>query len=284
MMNKLSTAERLKDLRVSVMDLNLEELAEKTGLSRSALGKYETDDCGDISSFALITLAKFYGVSTDYILGLTEEKTPVSYGTENQYFSQDVLAYLKSGKINCRLLSELIMHKDFRKLMTDLEIVVDRHVDQYIDIVKMMMSTTRKTIMEKHGADTEDVNMKTLELASQAQDIYLANVIHDDLDAIIRDIREDHLSDVNTADPEGIANQEKIKSVIELAASGAPKREVFMRVMKEFARIPQKKQTEEDADALMRIVSKSDLVREPKRKRGKMRLFRKKEQEPNGNA
>ena len=56
MMEKISTAERLKDLRVSVMDLNLEELAEKKGLSRSALGKYESDDCGDISTFALITL------------------------------------------------------------------------------------------------------------------------------------------------------------------------------------------------------------------------------------
>ena len=284
MMDKLSTAERLKDLRVSVMDLNLEELAEKTGLSRSALGKYETDDCGDISTFALITLAKFYGVSTDYLLGLTEEKAPVYHGDENQYFSQEVLDYLKSDKINRRLLSELIMHKDFRRLMTDLEIVVDRDVDQYMDIVKMLMPAIRKTIMEKHGADEEDVNMKTLELASQAQDIYLANVIHDDLDAIIRDIRENHLNNINTADPEGIANQEKIKSVIDLAASGASKREVFMRVMKEFARIPQKKQTEEDADALIRIVSKSDLVREPKRMRGKMRLFRKKEQEPNGDV
>ena len=42
--------------------------------------------------------------------------------------------------------------------------------------------------------------------------------------------------------------------------------------------------TEEDADALMRIVSKSDYIREPKRKRGKMRLFRKKDQEPEGDA
>lgn len=284
MMDKLSTAERLKDLRVSVMNLNLEELAEKTGLSRSALGKYESDDCGDISTFALITLAKFYGVSTDYLLGLTEEKAPAYHGEENQYFSQEVLDYLKSDKINRRLLRELIMHKDFRRLMTDLEIVVDRHVDQYMDIVNMLMPATRKTIMEKYGADEEDVNMKTLELASQAQDIYLANVIHDDLDAIIRDIRENHLNDIHTAEPEGIASQEKIKSVIELAASGASRRELFMQVMKDFARIPKKKQTEEDADDLIRIVSKSDIIREPKRMRGKIHLFRKKDKDTNEDA
>lgn len=284
MMDKLSTAERLKDLRVSVMNLNLEELAEKTGLSRSALGKYETDDCGDISSFALITLAKFYGVSTDYILGLTEEKKPSSYDTENQYFSQEMLAFLKSGKINRRLLSELIMHKDFRRLMTDLEIVVDRHIDQHVEIFKTMMPSIRMKILEKHKADKEDLNMKTLELDSHAHDIYLAQVIHDDLDAIIRDIRENHLNDINTADPEGIVNQEKIKALIELSVSGATIKEVVSQSMKEFVRIPKKKQTSEDTDALIRIVSKSDYVQKTKSLRGKVRWFCKKEKETNVDA
>lgn len=284
MMDQLSTAERLKDLRVSVMNLNLEELAEKTGLSRSALGKYETDDCGDISSFALITLAKFYGVSTDYILGLTEEKKPSSYGTENQYFSQEMLDYLKSGKINRRLLSELIMHKDFRKLMTDLEIVVDRHIDQHIEIIKTMMSTVRTKILEKHKADKEDLYMKTLELDSHAHEIYLAQVIHDDLDVIIRDIRENHLNDINTADPERMANQEKIKALIELAVNRGTLKEVVSQSMKQFVRVPKKKQTPEDTAALIRIVSKSDYVQKPKRMRGKGRWFRKKDKETNEDA
>lgn len=39
---KLSVPERLKDLRTE-RKLKLEELAEITGLSKSALGSYETD-------------------------------------------------------------------------------------------------------------------------------------------------------------------------------------------------------------------------------------------------
>ena len=75
MQPKLTVQERLKDLRVVDFDLTLEELAERTGLSRSALGKYESDEnAKDISPFAILTLAKFYGVSTDYLLGLTENK------------------------------------------------------------------------------------------------------------------------------------------------------------------------------------------------------------------
>lgn len=73
---KLTLGERLKDLRVE-QHLTLETLAERTGLSKSALAKYEGDDVTDISLYAVTTLAEFYGVTTDYLLGMTEnKKTP----------------------------------------------------------------------------------------------------------------------------------------------------------------------------------------------------------------
>ena len=70
MQPKLTIQERLKDLRVE-RGLTLEQLSAETGISKSALGKYEADDFKDISPFSMVELAKFYGVSTDYLLGLT---------------------------------------------------------------------------------------------------------------------------------------------------------------------------------------------------------------------
>ena len=69
----LTIQEKLKDLRVE-HGLTLEQLADQTGLSKSALGKYENDDYKDISPFAIVTLAKFYHVTTDYLLGVSEQK------------------------------------------------------------------------------------------------------------------------------------------------------------------------------------------------------------------
>ena len=60
---KLTLGERLKDLRVE-RNLKLETLAEQTGLSKSALSKYESDDVTDLSIYAVTTLAEFYGVTT----------------------------------------------------------------------------------------------------------------------------------------------------------------------------------------------------------------------------
>ena len=74
MQTKLTIQDRLKDLRVKDWHLTLEQLAEATGLSRSTLGNYETNDFKDISPFSVVRLAQFYGVSTDYLMGVTEQK------------------------------------------------------------------------------------------------------------------------------------------------------------------------------------------------------------------
>ena len=70
---KLDTSERIKDLRVEKR-LTMEQLAELTGLSSSAIGKYESGEYKDISAFAIAKLADKLGVSTDYLLCRTEQK------------------------------------------------------------------------------------------------------------------------------------------------------------------------------------------------------------------
>ena len=60
-----SIQERLWELRKD-KGLNLEELSELTGISKSALGSYEKEDYKEINHGNLITLADFYEVSVDY--------------------------------------------------------------------------------------------------------------------------------------------------------------------------------------------------------------------------
>lgn len=56
------------------MYLTLEQLAEQSGLSKSALVKYEPDNDKDISQFVITTQAYFSGMSTNYLIELTEIK------------------------------------------------------------------------------------------------------------------------------------------------------------------------------------------------------------------
>ena len=63
---------RLKDLREDA-DLYQKDVAKILNMSQTGYSKYETET-NDIPTSILIKLAIFYETSTDYILGLTNEK------------------------------------------------------------------------------------------------------------------------------------------------------------------------------------------------------------------
>lgn len=66
--------QRIRDLRED-SDLKQRELAEILGCSQRVYSNYERGDL-DIPTEVLIKLAQHYGVSVDYILGLTDNKMP----------------------------------------------------------------------------------------------------------------------------------------------------------------------------------------------------------------
>ena len=63
---------RIRDLRED-NDMTQTEIAKILNMSQTGYSKYETGE-NDIPTLILIKLADFYGVSVDYILGLTEKK------------------------------------------------------------------------------------------------------------------------------------------------------------------------------------------------------------------
>ena len=199
MQPKLTIQERLKDLRVE-RGLTLEQLSAETGISKSALGKYEADDFKDISPFSMVALAKFYGVSTDYLLGLTEQKNHPNTELDALHLGDDAIEVLRTGKFNHRLLSELICHKDFQRFMLDTEIYVDRIADMRINDMNAVLEAVRQMTLMKNGGEENDLHLRTLEVAQIREDEYFGSLIAGDLKDILRDIRSEHRPDTMTAD------------------------------------------------------------------------------------
>ncbi len=71
---------RIRALRED-RDLSQTEFAVILGMSQTGYSKYETGE-NDIPTAILIAMAKYYKTSTDYILGLTDIKTPYPGKTE----------------------------------------------------------------------------------------------------------------------------------------------------------------------------------------------------------
>ena len=196
---KLSIQEKLKDLRIE-RGLSLQELSEQTGLSRAALGNYETDDYKEISHNAIIILADFYGVSSDYLLGLTENREHHSFPVDKLGLDDDTLDLLKSGKLNVRLICEIIKHPEFLNLLSDLEIYVDNLAGMQIRNMNTMIEQTRLRL-QNNGVPDSDHYMKTLEAASINEDNYFNNLLGNDIVKIAKDLREAHGKDADTGDP-----------------------------------------------------------------------------------
>ena len=257
----LTIQEKLKDLRVE-HGLTLEQLADQTGLSKSALGKYENDDYKDISPFAIVTLAKFYHVTTDYLLGVSEQKNHSDTELSALHLSDDAIDVLKAGKFNPRLLSEIISHHDFQKMMLDAEIYVDRIADMRISDMNAVLQAVRQMVLMQQGETENDLYLRTLELAQIQEDEYFCHVISDDLKLILRDIREAHKKDSESAPQTTVANElkENLEAVENFKGSRLEKLAVLY--CKQLG-INYKNLSDEEFRWLIRILQKSKKMGTP---------------------
>ena len=201
---KLTIGERLKDLRVE-RKLTLEQLSAEVGISKSALGKYESDNGKDISPYSILLLADYYGVSCDYLMGRTETKNHPNTALHELHLGDASIDVLKTGKFNHRLLSELICHKDFQRFMLDAEIYVDRIADMRVNDMNAVLEAVRQMALMKNGGEENDLHLRTLEVAQIREDEYFGSLIADDLKGILRDIRSEHRPDTMTADETSLA-------------------------------------------------------------------------------
>jgi len=196
---KLTIQEKLKDLRTE-KGLSLEQLAEQTGLSKSALGSYESNDYKDISHTAITTLAEYYGVSGDYLLGLTENREHHSFPVDELGLDDATISLLKSGNLNVRLICEMIKHSEFINFLSDLEIYVDNLAGIQIRNMNKYIEQTRISLKEKQGISNADHYMKTLEASIINEDNYFGNLLGNDIRTIAEAIREAHKKDSDTGD------------------------------------------------------------------------------------
>lgn len=195
---KLTIQEKLKDLRVN-RSLTLEQLATETKISKTALNSYETDELKDIPHTVIAKLAEYYGVSTDYLLGLTENIKYHCIGIQELKIDDAMAELLQSGHINNRLLCEFATHPAFSKLMTDLEIYVDGLINLQIQTINSALDAVRQRLSEQFHPDNDDYYIKLLDASHIEDDDYFLNIIQNDLKAVISDIRAHHRKDTENA-------------------------------------------------------------------------------------
>ncbi len=254
MKTHVSVQERLKDLRVE-KGLTLEELAEKTGISKSALGSYENDEdrYKEINHGSLLKLADFYQVSVDYLLGLTDNREYLDTPLAELHLTDEAVALLKSGRVNNRLLCELLAHKDFVRLLADIEIYVDRIASMQVQSLNAYVDVVRQEIIDRY---------------QPGEDEYFSQLVSQDLRRIIQDIRASHKGDSESAPVNTVA--EELRRDIEetMNFKGSDLERQAMLYCKRLG-INYSKLTETEFRQLIHILDKSSLLKTHGSKRKK---------------
>ncbi len=76
-----------------------------------------------------------------------------------------MIEMLKSGKINTRLMCEMAAHKDFVKMLADIEIYVDGIVGMLVQSLNTWINVVRKEIMDKYRPGGNDTYLRLLKAA-----------------------------------------------------------------------------------------------------------------------
>ena len=218
---KLTIQEKLKDLRVE-NGLSLEQLADVTGISKSALSAYEVDESREISSYNLWILAKYYNVTSDYLLGLTETRQPSPLSTDSLRISDDAIKVLQDGKYNPLLLSEILTNDNFLRLMVDAEIYVDGNVTTQFHTLNKMVDAERMIFIKKLHPEDYNLQAETLKRISINEDAFFEHTLSEDIIRIMREIRTTHLGDIESKADTSIVDK-MVATVDEVAGfNGTP--------------------------------------------------------------
>ena len=263
----LTVQERLKDLRVE-RGLTLEQLAEQTNLSKSALGSYEAEDFKDISHYALIKLAKFYGVTIDYLLGLSEMKRHPNADLADLRLSDGMIDLLKSGQVDNALLCELAAHPDFVKLMADLEIYVNGTAVKQVQGANAIVDAMSATIVKQHNPDMSDPQLRQLIAAHIDDDSFCRYIIQQDINRIALDLREAHRDDFFSV-PEDNPLKGLLEAATEITGPDSDPEQASLAFICKRLQLKYGKLSDEEKKWLKKISEKSDLLKNPNPQRGR---------------
>lgn len=281
MKTRRTLQEKLRDLRYNNGNMKLEQLSEKTGISTTALSTYETDEIKDVPHTAIITLAKFYGVSADYLLGFSENEKKGDTSLQDLHINDAAVSLLSSDRINNRLLCELITHPSFVRLMSDLEIYIDGLAGTMIQAINAHVDVLRKKIEQEKEDVEKDKLLDMLQTSHVEDDTYFFNMINHDLDEIAKELRSAHAKDEENAPDNYLSNtiRDSLQSYEKVVDKDATPKDNFMNLLMMYflkeLHMREDYLSKEENDTIRNVIARSPRYKDQVRKSNKGRRKKK---------
>jgi transcriptional regulator with XRE-family HTH domain len=187
----LTLQEKLRDLREE-KKLKLDEVSKGTGIPRATLQRLESDKDVRIGYQDIEVLTRFYGVSADYLFGITDNRQYRNIEIDKLRLTDEAVAALISGNLNNKLLSEIIAHPDFADLLAGLEIFLNRIISENMNVVNSTYKIAADTINRQNVKAGRDEYLAALREAIIDPDDYLRFRLSQRFDRLAQSLYDIH--------------------------------------------------------------------------------------------
>jgi len=175
--------------------LTLQNLADEVGLSVSTLQRLESKEDVNVGYQDVIALAEFYDVSPDYLFGVTNNRKYRNVAIDELSLSDDAIEVLKSKTLNNQLVSELLSHGDFQKLLSAMEVYIDKKLLPHMNQMNAVYKLAETTIKENYDVEDGDEIIEFLQNSVIDEDEFLRYRISERFNEIMKSLFEAHKKD-----------------------------------------------------------------------------------------
>ena len=149
------TRQRIQDL-IKNRKITQAELAERVGLSSSTLSRYLQGRTANLGDGFIIRIAKYFDVSTDFLLGETDIPERKNYDIEELGLSAETTKLLYTGKVDASVLNQLVEHPRFPQLLLLLARYRDETMIAGINAMNQILTFMRSLTLDQANLHPEN--------------------------------------------------------------------------------------------------------------------------------
>jgi hypothetical protein len=157
----------------------------------------------------VVTLAKYYKVSADYLFGMTDNRQYRNITIDELTLTDAAVKTLRDRKLNNRLVSELLSHPTAPQLFSAMEVYIDRKILPQMNNMNALYKFAEETIRERFDVADGDEHMKILQEAVVDEDEYLRYRITERFSALMKALFDAHKKDALPEDQAGTLDEIK---------------------------------------------------------------------------
>ena len=146
--------ERIEEL-IKEKNISQEKLAQAVSVSKATMSRYikgETDIPGKI----LIKIARYFDVTTDYLLGATTIPFKTNYDIERLGLTKDAALKMLSGNLDMDVLNTLLVNDDFAILTSQIAAYVKDTDNECLAVINKVMKIAGGIVLKHAKTHPQD--------------------------------------------------------------------------------------------------------------------------------